>query len=738
MVNVQYIYAGETYCTREKHVCAPLFRKCFCTPAAKRVNLKISAVGFYRLFLNGRDITKGYFAPYISNPDDYVYYDEYDLTDCLREDNVLCVLLGNGFSNSMDGDCWRFESASYRCAPRLGFVLYADGQIVAQSDESVELYPSPITYDDLRAGERYDARLEQPEVFLQGCALPHRHAMLAPSPKGERKKCTAHAVTVSRTFAPVKIYPTQEGYVYDFGQVNAGLCRLRIQGRAGQRLDLYYGEIFNRGKFEIGSVMNAVTPKDYAQHDVYICKEGYQEYTPSFTYHGFRYVLVKGLQEQQAKESLLEYLVIHSAVAQRGYFCCSDETLNSIQKCTLRSDLSNLVCIPTDCPQREKNGWTADASLSAEQFLYNFDCGADLGEWLNSVRKAQNDKGALPGIVPTGGWGFEWGNGPAWDSVLIELPYMLYRFYGDRCVVEQNIGAIERYFQYLQTRLNQDGLLAIGLGDWCETGTLGEGDYSTPLEVTDSLVTIILLNHALELFKVAPDRAAEKALVNMRGALIEAFQRKWITDERVACNTQTAQSLALHAGIFSENERAAQQALVELVQKENGHFKVGVVGARYLFEELSRAGHTALAYRSIVHEQFPSYAYWIKKGATTLWEAFNRLKEEEGVFEREDGGRMLSLNHHFWGSVSGWFYKFLGGLQLLLHDCVRIDPHYDSGLSFCECGYESAAGKISLRWERIDGRVKLHVENYGFRGTVVVNGKQKALAEGINDYVWEE
>lgn len=737
MNDFKFIYAGKKYSTREEHVCAPIFRKRFSAVKGQKVTLKISAVGFYRLFLNGQDITKGYFAPYISNPDDYVYYDEYDLSDKTEEENVLCVMLGNGFSNANDGNCWQFENASFRCAPRLAFALYAGGEVIAKSDESVEVYPSPVTFDDLRAGERYDARFECPEVFTLHCSLAHKYAVAAPTPKGELRKSKAHCVKSFGRISPVAVYRTQEGYVYDFGLVDAGLCKLKIKAKAGQRLDLYYGEIFNRGKFEIKSVMNHLTPEDYAQHDVYVCKEGYQEYMPFFTYHGFRYVLVKGLKEEQATEQLLEFYPIHSDVKNRGYFRCSDKTINQIQECTLRSDLGNLVCIPTDCPQREKNGWTADASLSAEQFLYNFDCGSDLEEWLNNVRKAQNEKGALPGIVPTAGWGFEWGNGPAWDSVLIELPYRLYRFYGNKQVITDNLKAIERYFDYLASRFNGDGLLAIGLGDWCETGTLGEGDYSTPLEVTDTLVTIILLNKTLSLLEVVPDYGMREKLIGMRAALSKAFTEKWVKNDRVVCGKQTAQALALHAGIFAENEGAAQSALVSLVREAGGHFKVGVIGARYLFDELSRAGDSELAYQSIVHKEFPSYAYWLEKGATTLWEAFNKLKEEEGVFEREDGGRMLSLNHHFWGSVSGWFYKALGGLKLLSHDLVEIDPQYISSLSFCECGFESAAGKIEVRWERRGTKITLRVENRGFRGSVMANGKKEPLKEGVNEYLWE-
>lgn len=285
-----------------------------------------------------------------------------------------------------------------------------------------------------------------------------RRAVVAVPPKGEYKKCCANPVTVHGSLKPVSVMKTDEGFIYDFGKNNAGLCKLKIDGRSGQKIDLYYGEVINHGRFDIKNVTNAKTPEGYAQHDVYICKDGVQEYMPSFTYHGFRYVLVCGITDKQATKELLEYKIIHSDIKKNGYFKCSNEIVNKIQECTVTSDLSNLVNIPTDCPQREKNGWTADAALSAEQFMYNLDCRATLEEWLAGVRKAQKSDGRLPGIIPTAGWGFEWGNGPAWDSVLIELPYMLYKFYGDKKVIEDNIENILLYIEYLSGKTNDDGL----------------------------------------------------------------------------------------------------------------------------------------------------------------------------------------------------------------------------------------------------------------------------------------
>ncbi|UKI14124.1 MAG: family 78 glycoside hydrolase catalytic domain [Clostridiales bacterium] len=219
------------------------------------------------------------------------------------------------------------------------------------------------------------------------------------------------------------------------------------------------------------------TVDGYNQHDVYVCRSGEQSYLPSFTWHGFRYCEVCGLKDEQATLDTVEFVSTHSDLPKVCDFKCDNETVNKLVQMTLQSDKSNFVFYPYDCPQREKNGWTADASLSAEQMLYTFDAKASLEQWLLQIRNAQKENGMLPGIIPTAGWGFDFGNGPAWDSVIVELPYQLYRFYGDEKVVKDNAEAIRKYFDYVTTRLNADGLANFGLGDWVQTYTKNEGDF---------------------------------------------------------------------------------------------------------------------------------------------------------------------------------------------------------------------------------------------------------------------
>ena len=207
--------------------------------------------------------------------------------------------------------------------------------------------------------------------------------------------------------------------------------------REGQKIEMLFGEhILPNGQFTVDNLTfnyaHFAHLPFYTQKDTYICKgEGIEEWSPSFTYHGYRYVLVSGITEEQATKDLLQYRVMNTELNEIGNFSCSDPILNKLQKMVRVATLANFYHFPTDCPHREKNGWTADAALSVEHTLLNLTPENNYKEWEAHLCAALNEAGALPGIVPTGGWGFHWGNGPAWDQALLVIPYMLYKYRGD-------------------------------------------------------------------------------------------------------------------------------------------------------------------------------------------------------------------------------------------------------------------------------------------------------------------
>lgn len=699
-----FIAAGYEYADIEHFVPTPFFRKKFTASKFKKAEIVIGAAGFYKLFVNGKDITKGELAPYISNPDDIVYYDDYDVRNCINEgENVVAVLLGNGFQNNPGGACWDFDKAPWRGAPKFAMrlsIITEDGSITElESDESFKVCDSPILFDDYRCGEYYDVRIEISNFHsadFDDTTL--KNAIKVKAPRGEKRLCKADPVRIYAELKPVSVIRQENGWLYDFGENNTGVCRLSLSAKAGQKITLYYGEWLKDGKFCRDNIRfdhQSDLQKEFVQKSEYICKDGEQVHTPSFIYNGFRYVLVEGITEEQATEDLLTYLKMSSLKENAGGFTCSDEVINKIQEITVRSDISNFNYFPTDCPQREKNGWTADASLSAEQMLLNLYPEKCYKEWMRNIYKALNDKGQLPGIVPTGGWGYHWGNGPAWDNVIINLPYYTYIYRGDKEILEELSTPLMRYLNYLFSRLDEKGLIEIGLGDWCPPG-VGESDFKTPLVVTDTILTYDIATKAAFVYDALGQKPQKQFALALAERVKAAFRENLLDKQSGAVkgDTQTGQAMAIYYGLLTEEEKSkALDLLIKYIEDENGHFYTGVLGGRVIYRVLAESGKVDLAYDMIVRPDYPSYGNWVKRGATTLWEGFY-----------PEGGRVSSLNHHFWGDISAWFYTYLAGIRInpMGKDISNVDiiPLFPKKLDSVNAYHDTPSGRISVAWER--------------------------------------
>ncbi len=709
----EFYAATEEYNTFEKHVPAPYLRQSFnLSDRPEKAVILICALGFYRLFINGTEVTKGILAPYISNPDDICYYDEYEVSRLLEAgENVIGVILGNGFVNAEGGKVWDFDKASFRCAPKIAFSLECDGQTLIPSAKRFVTHPSPILFDDERSGERYDARLELKDWNKRNFDDKNWNIVVrAADPKGEKQLCSADPVIKKREISPVSLIKAgllepnkiegnfgpcpvpedeviTEGFLYDFGENAAGIFRLAIKGEPGQKIILQFGETVTRGKLDISQMI--FLPHGYNHRCVFICSGGNDIYEPSFCYFGYRYCLVAGITEKQSKSLELTYIVCHSDIKQIGAFRCSDETANRLYEACVRSDLANFYYFPTDCPHREKNGWTGDASLSAEQFMYNFEADKSLAVWMDNIRKAQKDSGEIPGIVPTAGWGFKWGNGPAWDSVLVNVPAAVYDFTGDETVLADNADAIWKYIGYLETKINENGLYEFGLGDWCPVG----GRIKAPVEVTDSITIFAFLNTAAFIFSTLEQtERLSRALDDARN-LRKAIRRLLVEDHVVIGECQACQAMALYYGIFDEGSREYRKAfevLIDMISDAGDHMDCGILGARALFRLLAENGRAELAFKLITRKDAPSFGDWIARGATSMWENF---------------GAPQSQNHHFYGDISAFFIKYIAGLNYIF-DKIEISPHFIPALDFAE----ASCREVSVKWERTGGQILLTVD----------------------------
>ena len=714
---MKFIQRTKQYATLNHHVSAPYFRRTFLIEKdVVEAKLKISGLGFYEVHVNGIDITKGFLAPYRSNPDHYIYYDEYKVKEQLVQGkNVIACILGNGWQNPLGGYIWEFDKAPWRSAPKLAFVLelvFRDGSsCLVESDTHTRTADSPIVFDDLHYGEYYDARLEVP-----GWDLPEFDdgtwdiAESAIAPRGGLCLCCAEPIVADGEMKPISIKEYEGGFIYDFGMNHAGVCRLRISGTEGQRILMRHCEALVDDKPYFLNIR--YYPEQRFQEDEYICAgKGEETYMPRFTYHGFRYVYVTGITKEQATEDLLTYVMIHSDVPIRGNFKCDHEVIQKIQDATVRSDISNFHYFPTDCPQREKNGWTADASLSAEQLLLNLGAERSFRQWMRNIYKALDDNGQLPGIIPTGGWGYltpggpAW-NGPAWDSILFNLPYYTYVYRGDVEILREAAIPILRYVTYLYSKLDERDLLAFGLGDWCQPNRKSEGDHATPLVVTDSIVTADNLWKAMEIYD-SLGMAEQKAYVNALYQRLRMAIRKELIDLEHASvygGTQTGQAIAIAYRMFEEDEiPKAVEELVKRIRDKDNFMDTGVIGARVIFRVLAEYGYVDLACHMITRPEHPSYGNIIARGATTLWEGF----------WKDDTCKILSMNHHFWGDVSAWFYTYLAGIRVNPTGRnvrqVMIKPCFAQDINRVEASHMLPDGNVTVEWNRTETGIVLKV-----------------------------
>ena len=353
---------------------------------------------------------------------------------------------------------------------------------------------------------------------------------------------------------------------------------------------------------------------------------------------------------------------------------------------------------------------------------------------MHNICKAQNDTGAIPGYIPTAGSGFEWGNGPAWDQVMVHIPYYLYLYRGDTECIRESATMILRYLAYLSRRIGENGLLAIGLGDWCTPGRNSDC-YKAPLEFTDTVIAMDIARKAAFLFDAVGYPLYRQFAEGLAKQLYEAARERLLDLHTMTAfgATQTTQAMALYYHLFTAGEQAkAFDRLLELIDDADGHMDTGILGGRVIFHVLSDFGRADLAYHMITRPDFPSYGHWVELGATSLWEDF-----------RADGSTINSRNHHFWGDISSWFIQTLTGIRFNPHRNniheTDIKPTFLSALTNAEGFYDSPDGRISVSWKREKENIMLQTQvPDGMRGCIVLDKgwyfedglSQRALSSG--------
>lgn len=674
---------------------SPMFRKSFEVKRPIRsATVSVCGLGFYELHLNGGKVGDHVLDPSFTRYDKRVLYVTYDVTDRVKQgSNAIGAMLGNGWYNSYARDAWNFDQTPWRNRPTLLVRLHIvldDGTVqTVATDGSWRAAIGPIVRDGIRNGEVYDARREMP-----GWDAPDYDdaswaaAEVVAGPKGTLRAQMLPPAKVEETVAPVSVTEPKPGvFMVDMGRNIAGWTQLKVTGPAGARVSMRSGErLTPEGLLENATIRVHVYTGPF-QTDSYILKgKGEEVWEPRFVYNGFRYVEVTGFPGKATVENF-RGRVVHTAFKDAGSFECSNDLLNQIQTLTLRSYRGNFVDgYPTDCPHREKNGWTGDAHLAAEQAMYNFNNTAAYEKWMNDFKDEQQPDGNLPGIVPTSGWGYQWGNGPAWDSAFVLIPWYLYQYCGDTRVLAEHYDGMKRYVDYMTSR-SKDHLVSHGLGDWVPANTV------TPEIVTSSgyyFVDATIVSRAAALLGKTDDA---KKYADLASAIRKAFNAQLYKGNGVYANgSQTALSCAVYQGLTDAKGRAlAVERLAENVKRCNDHLDTGILGAKYLFHALSDNGQHELAYRIATQTTAPSYGDWIRRGATTLW---------------EDWGDGASRNHIMFGDISAWFYQTLAGINLdpdrpaFKHIVIRPRPVAD--LKWVRAQHESPYGIVASQW-KLDG-----------------------------------
>jgi alpha-L-rhamnosidase len=683
---------------------SPFFRNTFTLEkAVEKARGYICGLGYYELYLNGRKVGDHVLDPAFTRYDRRVLYVTYDVTDYLSPGkNAIGVVLGNGWYNMHTRCVWDFYKAPWRDRPTMLCQLevkFTDGSSkIITSDSAWKVSTGPIVFESIRNGESYDARLEKPgwnTADYNDTAWAAAH--IVPGPKGRLSSQMLPPIKVTRTIKPVKLTEPKPGcFVFDMGQNMAGWAQLKVSGSAGTKVVMKYGERLNPDgtldQKEIGKFIQQWEP----QTDTYISKgKGTEFWEPRFVYHGFQYVQVTGLPEKPSLDTL-RGRVVHTSFEAAGYFECSNELFNKIQQNTLWSYISNFHGYPTDCPHREKNGWTGDAHLAAEQGLYNFASAAAYTKWMNDFKDEQRDSGELPGIVPTSGWGYQWGNGPAWDSAYLIIPWYMYRYCGDTQILAAHYDRFKRYVDYLTSRAD-NYTVSIGLGDWVPAKTqTPEAVTSTAFYYADAVIT------GLAGRLLGKHDEAEKYFTLAR-QIKDAWNKTFYKGDGIFANgSQTALSFALYGDLVPESERQKTLArLVENIEKNNYNIDTGILGAKCIFTVLSENGRHDVAYKMATQTTYPSYGHWISRGATTLW---------------EDWSGSASLNHIMLGDISAWFYKYLAGINInpdplkgtgFKHIVIRPRPVGD--ITWVRAEHNSMYGPIRSSWRKENGIFTLDV-----------------------------
>ncbi len=700
------------------------------TKPVKSARLYSTALGSYEMFINGKRVSEDVLAPGWTDYREHVFYQAYDVTALLHAnaENTIGALLAPGwYETPLE---WFQQPNNYGVTPpslRAQLrIEHTDGSVEwVTTDASWRARTSHILQSELYDGETQDSRQTMKTLagFNTGGGttsdwLP-AVAITPASIKIEAQEF--QPIRKEREIAAKSVNQPKPGvYVFDFGQNLAGVERLRVTGPKGTDVQVRFSEILN----DDGTLYTDNLRTAKATDHFILSGTGVEEFTPQFTFHGFRYAEISGLQSAPGKEAMTAE-VIHTNAPFAVELKTGSAMVNQLWSNIVWGQRSNFVGIPTDCPQRdERLGWMADAQVFWRTASYNMDLTAFSRKFGGEMRGTQVGT-SMYGIYSPGTVKENAGWGAGWSDAGVIIPWTSWLQTGDTRIVDENWDAMTKYVDGIDAA-NPDGLWVkeqgIGFGDWLSP----EGKTNQTLIATSGWAydADLLRQMAHATGRTGDEQKYTQLFEKIRAA----FQKKFVHDDGFirgadrsetefgernhptaggAEDTQTGYVVALHMNLLPDSLRAAAaQKLVDKIEANHGLLGTGFLGTPYLLEELTKTGHADVAYKLLLNTEYPSWLYLIERGATTTWERWNGDK-------MKDDPSMNSYNHYAYGAVADWIYRFAAGVDASTLDpgfhTIMLHPTLSARLGSVDFTYPSAYGTIHSDWKVDAGTAIWHV-----------------------------
>lgn len=675
----------------------------------KKARAYITASGLYQMYLGDKKIGDRYFAPGFTSYRNNLQYQIYDVTkDLVKDKNDLYVVLTSGWSVGIFG----FTTASANFSNIMAVLLeihieYVDGtsEIIASNSNFKVSNDSSFKYADFYHGETFDSNVKFSDLVYDSVKIVN--------PFGKPKLMADFGVGVReiKRIKPLKLILTPKNeVVFDFGQNFAGLVRLKINGVKGQIIKVRHAELLDRdGNFYTRNLRHAKAEINY------ICKDGYQEYNANFTYMGFRYACIEGLDNPNLDN--IEAIVLSSDIEKTGEFVCSNNLINRLQQNIEWSSRSNFVDIPTDCPQRdERLGWTGDIAVFSRTATFNLNTKRFYEKWLQDLRSEQTKEGAIghfvpyvkciPQTIPTAGW----------SDAAVFVPWTAYLAYGDIKILEDNYECMKKL---VDCEKKYASINSKGHEKYIWEKPFHFGDWLAPNEAhkewmakARELATAYFANSANIVSIVASILGKTEDQIKYQKLfkrICKAYKELFINSKGMINNGyQSAYVCPLYFNMFDEklNKKLAKWLAVDVIEHDY-HLTTGFLGTPFIPFALSDNGYLDLAYKLLLQDTFPSWLYQVKQGATTIWERWDSLRPDGFVEDfGEDINNMVSFNHYALGSVGDFLYRRVAGIETDINHPgfkeFKIEPKFGGDLTFVNAKYHSIYGDIESNWKLED------------------------------------